>query len=149
MEKLKSQCKKHPTRTGVLDAVMRAFRESGLTSDEPLQLKAGDVSPSEVVVALPGRMPDPDPAELPPAVSEFMLVATGRRDDRPVTLTYTVTGRMGPLTGIPASIAAQLVGGGQISGRGVFAPEGCLDADVFLAELAKRDIEVKRREEIG
>lgn len=78
-----------------------------------------------------------------------MLVATGRRDDRPVTLTYTVIGRMGPLTGIPASIAAQMVGGGQIAGRGVFAPEGCLDADVFLAELAKRDIEVKRSEEIG
>jgi hypothetical protein len=29
----------------------------------------------------------------------------------------------------------------------VFAPEGCLNPDIFLAELAKRDIEVKRTEE--
>lgn len=132
-----------------LDEALRAFRELGLTSDEPLQLKAGAVRPSEVAVALLGRMPDPDPAELPPAVSEFMLIATGTRDGKPVKLTYTVSGRMGPLTGVPASIAAQMIGAGEVSKKGVFAPEGCLDADVFLAELAKRDIEVKRSEEAG
>lgn len=132
-----------------LDELLRAFRELGLTSDEPLQLKSGSVRPSEVAVALLGRMPDPDPAELPPAVSEFMLIASGKRDGQPVKLTYNLSGPMGPLTGVPASIAAQMIGAGQIVQQGVFAPEGCLDADVFLAELAKRDIEVKRREETG
>lgn len=132
-----------------LDALLRAFRELGLTSDEPLELKAGSVRPSEVAVALLGRMPDPDPAELPPAISEFMLIASGTRGGQPVKLTYTVSGRMGPLTGVPASIAAQMIGAGQMAEKGVFAPEGCLDADVFLAELAKRDIEVKRSEQAG
>ena len=130
-----------------LDEVLRAFRELGLTSDEPLQLKAGSVSPSEVAAALLGRMPDPDPADVPAAVSEFMLIATGKRDGKPVKLTYNVTGRMGPLTGVPASIATQMIGAGHITQKGVFAPEGILDADTFLAELAKRGIEVKRREE--
>ena len=129
-----------------LDGLLRAFRELGLTSDEPLQLKVGDVRPSDVAAALLGRMPDPDPAELPPAVSEFMLIATGKRDGKPVKMTYALSGRMGPLTGVPASIIAQMIGSGQISGKGVFAPEGCVDPDIFLAELAKRDITVKRSE---
>jgi hypothetical protein len=54
---------------------------------------------------------------------------------------------MGPQAGIPASIAAQMIGAGQVEQKGVFAPEGCLNSDIFLAELAKRDIEVKRGEE--
>lgn len=37
-----------------------------------------------------------------------------------------MTGKMGPLTGIPASIAAQMIGAGQVQQQGVFAPEGCL-----------------------
>lgn len=130
-----------------LDEVLRAFRELGLTSDEPLQLRNGSVRPSEVAVALLGRLPEPDPADLPPAISELMLIATGTRAERPVKLTYIVSGRMGPLTGIPASVAAQMIADGQISQKGVFAPEGCLNPDVFLAELAKRGIEVKRSEE--
>lgn len=130
-----------------LDEVLRAFRELGLTSDEPLQLSNGSVRPSEVAVALLGRLPEPDPADLPPAISELMLIATGTRAERPVKLTYIVSGRMGPLTGIPASVAAQMIADGQISQKGVFAPEGCLNPDVFLAELAKRGIEVKRSEE--
>jgi len=92
---------------------------------------------------------NPPPADLPPAISAFMLIATGTRDGQPVELTYVLSGRMGPLTGVPASVVAQMVGSGQISGTGVFAPEGCVDADIFLAELAKRDIEVKRSEKVG
>ena len=130
-----------------LDEIMRAFRELGLTSDEPLQLKGGTVRPSEVAVALLGRMPEPDPSERPPAISEFMLIATGTRDGQPVKLTYVTSGKMGPQTGIPASIVAQMIGAGQVEQKGVFAPEGCINPDIFLAELAKRDIEVKRTEE--
>jgi saccharopine dehydrogenase-like NADP-dependent oxidoreductase len=132
-----------------LDDVMRAFRELGLTSEEPLQLKGSTVRPSEVAVALLGRMPEPDPSELPPAISEFMLIATGTRGGQQIKLTYVTSGKMGPQTGSPASIAAQMIGAGQVQQQGVFAPEGCLDADIFLAELAKRDIEVKRTEEAG
>lgn len=130
-----------------LDEVLRAFRELGLTSEEPLQLKGRTVRPSEVAVALLGRMPEPDPADMPPAVSEFMLIATGTRGDQSVKLTYVTSGKMGPQTGIPASIAAQMIGADQVDKKGVFAPEGCLNPDIFLAELAKRDIVVNRTEE--
>ena len=85
-------------------------------------------------------MPEPDPSELPPAISEFMLIATGIRDGQSVKLSYVTSGKMGPQTGIPASIAAQMIGAGQVEQKGVFAPEGCLNPDIFLAELSKRDI---------
>lgn len=130
-----------------LDDVLRAFRELGLTGDEPLNIKGSDVRPLDVAIALLGRMPEPDPAELPPAVAEVMLIATGVKDGKSLKLTYNMTGKMGHLTGIPTSIIAKMIGAGQVTQKGVFAPEGCIDPDIFLPELAKRDIEVKFSEE--
>lgn len=131
-----------------LDGILRQLRELGLTSDEPLHLKSGAmVRPSEVAIALLGRISEPeDSSTLPPPVTEMMLIAKGKLQGRAATLTYTMTGKMGPLTGIPASIVAQMIGTDKVGEKGVFAPEGCLDADVFIAELTKRGIEVVIKE---
>ena len=40
-----------------------------------------------------------------------------------------------------------MIANGLVSEKGAFAPEGCLDADICLMELAKRGIEVNRSEE--
>lgn len=124
-----------------LDDIMRSFRELGLTSEEPLQVKGLSVRPCDVAVALLGRMPMPeDPSELPPAISEFILYVDGVRDGKRLHLTYVLSGKMGPLTGIPASITAQMIAAGQVSETGVFPPEGCLNPEIFLGELAQRNI---------
>jgi saccharopine dehydrogenase-like NADP-dependent oxidoreductase len=51
----------------------------------------------------------------------------------------TATARM---TGIPASIGAQKLAGGEARRKGVFAPDVCFDPMSFFAELAKRGIQV-------
>jgi saccharopine dehydrogenase-like NADP-dependent oxidoreductase len=56
----------------------------------------------------------------------------------------TATARM---TGIPASIAAQLILDGKARRPGVRAADGCFDPAVFFAELAARGIEVHQRSE--
>ncbi len=55
---------------------------------------------------------------------------------------FTVVGRMGRLTGIPASIGADLLARGEITEAGVHAPEALLDPDAFFSALSKRGIEV-------
>jgi saccharopine dehydrogenase (NAD+, L-lysine-forming) len=47
--------------------------------------------------------------------------------------------------GIPASIAAQMLGDGRIERVGVLSPENCVDPPEFFRELAQRDIPVNIR----
>jgi saccharopine dehydrogenase-like NADP-dependent oxidoreductase len=54
------------------------------------------------------------------------------------------------MTGIPTSIAAQLLARGDVHGSGVMAPEAAFDPTRFIAELARRGIHVEERiEEYG
>ena len=47
------------------------------------------------------------------------------------------------MTGIPASVAAQKLGRGEVGRKGVMAPEACFDPQSFFAELAKRGIVIE------
>lgn len=49
------------------------------------------------------------------------------------------------MTGIPASIAAQLLAHGEVQGKGVMAPEAAFEPARFVAELARRGIYVEER----
>lgn len=54
------------------------------------------------------------------------------------------------MTGIPASIGAQLLARGEVQGCGVMAPEDAFAPTRFIAELARRGIRVEERiEECG
>ena len=55
------------------------------------------------------------------------------------------TAETAKMTGIPASIAAQKIARGEVSGSGVMAPEACFDPQSFFAELAKRGIHIEKR----
>lgn len=59
---------------------------------------------------------------------------------------YCVVDSMDRLTGIPPAIAAMMIADGRVDRAGVLPPEGALDPDAVIEELARRDIEI---EEIG
>ena len=59
---------------------------------------------------------------------------------------FAAADKMGRLTGIPAAIGALLLAQGQIATKGVFAPEGCIDPQLLIDELAKRNIAVYEQE---
>jgi saccharopine dehydrogenase-like NADP-dependent oxidoreductase len=80
------------------------------------------------------------------AASGVRVDVKGRKEGRQCTISYGVADKMGKLTGIPAAIGAQLLAEGRIEAKGVFAPEGCLAPQPFLAELSKRGIEIHRLE---
>jgi len=49
------------------------------------------------------------------------------------------------MTGIPASIGAQLLAHGEARGSGVMAPEAAFEPMRFIEELARRGIRVEER----
>jgi len=66
----------------------------------------------------------------------------GVKDGDPTRITYGAADNMDRLTGLPLAIGALMLGRGEITGRGVLAPEACIPPDPFIAELAKRGVTI-------
>jgi saccharopine dehydrogenase (NAD+, L-lysine-forming) len=59
-----------------------------------------------------------------------------------------MAGRMAPGTGLPASIAALMLAAGDVTVKGVVAPEGCIDPQKFLTALLQRGARIHQTETI-
>lgn len=83
-----------------------------------------------------GAMPNP--------ISGLHIEVRGRKAGRRVSITFRATGHMADLTALPLSVTALMMGRGEISQPGVFAPEGLhsLDPQTFFDELAQRGITI-------
>ncbi len=73
----------------------------------------------------------------------------GIKDGETRTLTYGAADNMDRLTGLPLAIGALMLGRGEITQRGVVAPEACVPPGAFIVELAKRDITVYEGDELS
>ncbi|MHA1228763.1 MAG: saccharopine dehydrogenase family protein, partial [Candidatus Hodarchaeales archaeon] len=77
------------------------------------------------------------------AASSARVDIYGVKDGKEVHWVYcTPSIEMGYLTGIPASVAAQLYAEGKISGVGIIPPEANPNPELFFDELKKRNIEM-------
>jgi saccharopine dehydrogenase (NAD+, L-lysine-forming) len=56
---------------------------------------------------------------------------------------------MAPGTGLPASIAALMLQAGEVTVKGVVAPEGCIDPKKFLTALLQRGAKIHQTESIA
>ncbi len=57
-------------------------------------------------------------------------------------LVYQAVDHMSNLTGVPLAIGAMMIARGEITRKGVFAPEAAVNPDRFIKELAERNIKV-------
>lgn len=132
--------------------IMRAlkhYNEVGLLSTEPV---AG-VAPKDILRELFLKNGDwPGPGEWSFYVN---VEVKGRNEHSEVTATYNLShpesaewgeSATGRVTGIPASIGAQMIAQGRALSPGVLGPEAAFDPWPFFGELAKRKILV--REEV-
>jgi saccharopine dehydrogenase-like NADP-dependent oxidoreductase len=71
--------------------------------------------------------------------SAIRVDVKGMKDGSAVRLSYGAADHMNALTGVPLAIGALMLGRGQITRRGVVAPEECIPPDTFLEELLRRD----------
>lgn len=75
-------------------------------------------------------------------VSGLRVDIYGEKENKEKHLWYACVDRMTTITGVPAAIGALLIGRGIIKEKGVFAPEGIIEPEIFLEELKKRNIEI-------
>jgi saccharopine dehydrogenase (NAD+, L-lysine-forming) len=129
-----------------VDKLIKEQKTMGLLGNEPVEVRGGKVVPYDLALRLWDTIPkDRDNG---PQASGLKVIVKGERQGKQVTYTADIVGRMAPGTGLPASIAALMMDAGQVTVKGVVAPEGCIDPDRFLAELLKRGARIHQTETI-
>jgi saccharopine dehydrogenase (NAD+, L-lysine-forming) len=129
-----------------VDRLIKEQKSTGLLSKEQLDVRGTKIVPYDLTLRLWDTIPkDRDNG---PAASGLKVIVKGERQGNHVTYTADIVGRMAPGTGLPASIAALMMDAGEVSVKGVVAPEGCIDPDKFLSELLKRGARIHQTETI-
>ena len=130
-----------------VDELIKEQKETGFLSKEPVEVHGTKVTPYDLTLRLWETIPQN--RDNGPEASGLKVIVKGERNGKQVTYTADIVGRMRPGTGLPASIAALMMEAGDVTVKGVVAPEGCIDPEKFLAALLKRGAKIHQTETIG
>ena len=130
-----------------VDELIKEQKETGFLSKEPVEIHGTKVTPYDLTLRLWDTIPQG--RDNGPEASGLKVIVKGERNGKQVTYTADIVGRMRPGTGLPASIAALMMEAGDVTVKGVVAPEGCIDPEKFLAALLKRGAKIHQTETIG
>jgi saccharopine dehydrogenase (NAD+, L-lysine-forming) len=129
-----------------VDELIKEQKETGFLGKEPIEVRGTKIVPYDLTLRLWDAIPkDRDKG---PFASGLKVIVKGERKGKQVTYTADIVGRMAPGTGLPASIAALMLDVGQVTVKGVVAPEGCIDPEKFLAALIQRGARIHQTETI-
>lgn len=131
---------------GWVDELIKEQKETGFLGTEPIDVRGTKVIPYDLTLRLWDTIPES--RDKGPFASGLKVIVKGERGGNQVTYTADIVGRMAPGTGLPASIAALMMDAGEVSAKGVVAPEGCIDPDKFLTELLKRGARIHQTETV-
>ena len=131
---------------GWVDQLIKEQKDTGFLSKEPLDVKGTKVTPYDLTLKLWEAIPNN--RDRGPQSSGLKVIVKGERDGKQVTYTADMAGRMAPGTGLPASIAALMLAAGDVTVKGVVAPEGCIDPEKFLTALLQRGARIHQTETI-
>jgi lysine 6-dehydrogenase len=129
-----------------VDQLIKEQRETGFLSEEPIEVKGTKVTPYDLTLRLWEAIPKN--RDKGPSASGLKVIVKGERKGKQITYTADIVGRMAPGTGLPASIAALMLDAGDVTVKGVVAPEGCIDPGKFLAALIQRGAKIHQTETI-
>jgi saccharopine dehydrogenase (NAD+, L-lysine-forming) len=132
---------------GWVDELIKEQRDTGFLSTDPIEVKGTKVVPYDLTLRLWDTIPKN--RDNGPQSSGLKVIVKGERDGKQVTYTADMAGRMAPGTGLPASIAALMMDAGDVTVKGVVAPEGCIDPEKFLKALIQRGARIHQTETVG
>jgi saccharopine dehydrogenase (NAD+, L-lysine-forming) len=130
-----------------VDELIKEQKETGFLSTDPVDVKGTPVIPYDMTLKLWNAIPKG--RDNGPQASGLKVIVKGERDGKRVTYTADIVGRMAPGTGLPASIAALMMDAGEVTVKGVVAPEGCIDPEKFLSALLQRGAKIHQTETIS
>jgi len=125
---------------------IKVLTEMGLTSNEPIDFKGVAISPREFLLRCA-----PPPDSKARDVAGAIVEVTGEKDGEKARCIYSLVhpyheryeaSGLAYLTGVPLSIASQMLARGEISQHGVLPPEVAVKPEPFFSELAKRGIKI-------
>ncbi|MFQ6074144.1 MAG: saccharopine dehydrogenase family protein [Candidatus Bathyarchaeia archaeon] len=125
---------------------IKVLNEMGLTSNEPIDFKGAKISPREFLLRCA-----PPPDAKAKDVAGAIVEVTGVKEGEKARCIYTVVhpyheeyevSALAYLTGVPLSIANQMLAKGEIPKLGVLPPEIAFKPEPFFSELAKRGIKI-------
>jgi len=131
---------------GWVDQLIKEQKDTGFLSKEPLDVKGTKVTPYDLTLKLWNTIPEN--RDRGPQSSGLKVIVKGERDGKQVTYTADMAGRMAPGTGLPASIACLMLNDGDVTVKGVVAPEGCINPEKFLTALLQRGARIHQTETI-
>lgn len=125
---------------------INVLNEMGLTSNEPINFKGLKISPREFLLRC-APPPDAKAKDVAGAIVEVIGEKGGEKTRCIYSLVYSYHEKYGVsalayLTGVPLSIASQMLAKGEIPELGVLPPEVAVKPKPFFAELAKRGINI-------
>jgi len=130
-----------------VDELIKDQKNSGLLGTEPIDIKGTKVTPYDLALKLWETIPKG--RDNGPQSSGLKVIVKGERDGKKVTYTADMVGRMAPGTGLPASIASLMMDAGDVTVKGVVAPEGCIDPGKFIGAFLKRGARIHQTENIS
>lgn len=125
---------------------IKVLNEMGLTSNEPINFKGVKIPPREFLLRC-APPPDAKVKDVAGAIVEVIGEKGGEKTRCMYSLVYPYHEKYGVsalacLTGVPLSIASQMLAKGEIPELGVLPPEVAVKPKPFFAELAKRGIKI-------
>lgn len=134
---------------------LRFLRAIGVNSHDPVLVGDVEIVPHEFLLACLRALPRPKPPAEPAVPNEYEViraVVRGEVGGRAVEdiVDCHVTGMptwgfgIDVDTGCPPSIAVQMLAHGEITARGALPPERCIPLEPYYAQLAKRNMRVRR-----
>ncbi|HIJ41689.1 MAG TPA: saccharopine dehydrogenase, partial [Deltaproteobacteria bacterium] len=130
-----------------VDEMIKEQKNTGFLGTAPIDVKGNKVTPYDLALKMWETIPEG--RDNGPQSSGLKVIVKGERDGKKVVYTADMVGRMAPGTGLPASIASLMMDAGEVTVKGVVAPEGCIDPDSFLAAFLKRGARIHQTETIS
>lgn len=129
--------------------------DTGLASKESIDIRGTKVVPYDVVLAVLAKLPVTRGE--PRDYGIWQIVVKGKKSGENIEYTLFLPsqsyapwhcGSSALRTGVCASIVTEMLCIGDISEKGVFAPEGCVPPEKFFQELSKRGLQVSAIQKI-
>ena len=130
-----------------VDELIKEQKNTGFLGTAPIDVKGNKVTPYDLALKMWETIPEG--RDNGPQSSGLKVIVKGERDGKKVVYTADMVGRMAPGTGLPASIASLMMDAGDVTVKGVVAPEGCIDPDKFLAAFLKKGARIHQTETIS
>ncbi|HHU68676.1 MAG TPA: NmrA family NAD(P)-binding protein [Thermoanaerobacterales bacterium] len=115
---------------------LKVQNQWGFSGTEPIEVDGKEIVPRRLAMELwQQRPPQQDMGKYE---SGIKVVVRGTKDGNKIQHDIDMVGGTAPGTGIPASIGAQMIVRGDITKKGVWAPEGCVDPEKYIKEFLTR-----------